>query len=431
MRSAEHLTFVRYCTSSDMRIELCYQCFGDPCKKMPVVLLIGGLNMQMYAWDEAFCEELVAQNFFVVRFDNRDIGLSTKIEQRGSIIPARLFLPQTLAFGERLPYTIEDMARDALALLDALGITYAHVMGISMGGMIAQTVALLSPHRTLSLTSIMSTTNARDLPDPQLWVKVLLLRKPPTNCTLEELLDFRVETLKRLLSGALPVDEEYLKLRYLISLRRSAYSAGLIRQAAAIRRCPGRDEALRSLSCPALVVHGVKDVLMPPAHGYRTASMIPQAKLLTLESMGHYFHPAFFGTIVSDFVAVANAASENGSLMARFGFEIPTCMPLLQGTVMPDCAEQMLERSFRGTTEGVPVQTTPIDTSAEATKNTSLAALDIMAVDDCDTSGMDASGIMAEELRMNILGEQVAEASILSMPEELKRKLASEAEDAA
>ncbi|RNF22571.1 hydrolase-like protein [Trypanosoma conorhini] len=423
MHSPEMVTFVRYCTASNMRIELCYQCFGDPCSKMPVVLLIGGLNMQMYAWDEAFCEELVKSGFFVVRFDNRDIGHSTKIEERGSVVPARLLLPQALAFGERLPYTIADMARDALALLDALGVSFAHIMGISMGGMIAQTVALLAPHRVLSLTSIMSTTNASDLPDPQLWVKMWLLRKPPANCTLEELLNFRVASLKKLLAGTLPVDEEYLKHRYLISLRRSAYSAGLLRQAAAIRRCPGRDEALRSLSCPTLVIHGQQDVLMPPAHGHRTASVIPCAKLIILESMGHYLHPAFFSPIIAHFVEVANTPQENGGPRSRIGLDLPYCVPLLLGVPVEEKHGAHPVECHLGTAGALQSSHPPPTGTATAKSSDTQDATHAASKPGEESSDLiemvcaDADEIVLEEVRQNILEEQLAEASLLNTPE--------------
>ncbi|KAF8290149.1 hydrolase-like protein [Trypanosoma cruzi] len=423
MRSEEMVTFVRYCTASDMRIELCYQCFGDPLKQMPVVLLIGGLNMQIYAWDEAFCEKLVKCGFFVVRFDNRDIGLSTKVEKRGSVIPARLLLPKALAFGERLPYTIKDMARDALGLLDALGISSAHVMGISMGGMIAQTMALLSPHRVLSLTSIMSTTNAPDLPDPQLWVKMWLLRKPPVNCTLDELINFRLESIKKLLRGTLPVDEEHLKRGYLKSLQRSSYSAGLIRQAAAIRRCPGRDEDLRSLSCPTLVIHGQQDVLMPPAHGHRTASVIPRAKLVILESMGHYFHPAFFTPIISHFVEVANACEENGKYGRPIGLNIPYCISSFPGVSVEEkfssCTEERhLGRAETSLSVHPPDKVTKTEmplngqTAIFACSNTTGESADVSVV-----ACRCASEISVEDVRQNILEEQLAEASLVNTPE--------------
>ncbi|KAH9599230.1 Alpha/beta hydrolase fold-1 [Trypanosoma melophagium] len=423
--SDERVTFVRYCTASDMRIELCYQCFGNPDDKLPVVLLIGGLNMQMHAWDESFCEELVRNGFFVIRFDNRDIGHSTKIEKRGNVISARLLLPQKLAFGERLPYTIDDMARDALALLDSLRIPFAHIMGISMGGMIAQTVALMAEHRVLSLTSIMSTTNAADLPDPKFWVKMWLLRRPPANCTIEQLLDFRVNSLKRLLVGTIPVDDEYLKKRYLISLRRSSYSAGLIRQAAAIRRCPGRDEALRSLSCPALIIHGRGDVIMPPQHGHRTASVIPHAKLVIMENMGHYFHPAFFNSIIREFVDVANSSNENNSWKIRFGLEVPQMKPVLGGVPLTEYIaskkkEEENDPISDNSNSGKPIATTtttmPDAVLEQETTNGICKPADDDNYLEIEPLCSSTTEFNVEEVRSSIINEQSAEASLLGFP---------------
>ncbi|KPI83998.1 Hydrolase-like protein [Leptomonas seymouri] len=320
---------VRECPSSRMPIELCYQCFGDPADGLPPVLLICGLNMQLYAWDEEFCETLVRAGFYVIRYDNRDMGHSTKIEHRGRVSASLLLLPGGAAtwLGEKLPYNVEDMAADAWALLDVLNIPCAHLFGISMGGMIAQSAALLAPERTISLTSVMSSTNAVDLPQPQLWVKLWMLRKPPHNCTVDQLLEFRVNSLRRLLRSALPPDGEYLKKRYLMSLKRSSYSAGLIRQAAAIRRATGRDAALQHLCVPALVVHGAQDVVVPPMHGYRTATMLPYARMLVLKSMGHYFHPAFFSTIVEAF---ADMAASTDSARRGLGSQLPSAYSMQQ-----------------------------------------------------------------------------------------------------
>ncbi|CBZ33264.1 hydrolase-like protein [Leishmania donovani] len=306
-RTPEMVVRVRDCPASHMQIEICYQCFGNPDDGLPAVLLIGGLNMQLTAWDESFCESLVRAGFYVIRYDNRDIGYSTKIENCGKIKAPMLLLPGRAAkwLGEELPYQLEDMAADAWALLDALHIPCAHLFGISMGGMIAQLAALQAPERTISLTSVMSSTNAPDLPQPELWVKLWMLRRPPRNCTVDELLEFRVHSLRHLLRYALPPDGEYLKRRFLMSLRRSSYAAGLVRQAAAIRRAAGRDALLQQLHVPALVVHGVHDVVVPPMSGYRTATMLPYARLLVLKSMGHYFHPAFFSTIIAAFVDMA------------------------------------------------------------------------------------------------------------------------------
>ncbi|XQJ26289.1 esterase-like protein [Leishmania guyanensis] len=298
---------VRDCPTSRAPIYICYQCFGNPDDGLPAVLLIGGLNMQLSAWDEAFCESLVRAGFYVIRYDNRDIGHSTKIENCGKIKVPMLLLPGRAAkwLGEELPYQLEDMAEDAWALLDALSIPCAHLFGVSMGGMIAQRAALQAPERTMSLTSVMSSTNAPDLPEPALWVKLWMLRPPPRNCTVDELLEFRVHSLRHLLRYALPPDGEYLKKRFLMSLRRSSYASGLVRQAAAIRRAAGCDALLQQLHVPALIVHGAQDVVVPPMNGYRTAAMLPYARLLVLKSMGHYFHPAFFSTVIAAFVDMA------------------------------------------------------------------------------------------------------------------------------
>lgn len=306
----ERRVFVRHCNSCDMDIELCYHTFGHPSN--PAVLLVGGLNMQSYAWDEMFCDQLTQQQFFVVRFDNRDIGFSTKIEDPRvqKIVPWRLFLPEWMACGERLPYSLKDMALDALALMDVLGIQVAHVVGISMGGMISQLMALLAPQRVRTLTCIMSSTNARDLPHPAWWVKLWMLRKPPSNTDGEQLVEFRMKALQGLLYGCVPVDESYLKKRIALSLNRSAYTEGLLRQAAAIMRTPPRDEALRgSVSCPALVIHGQNDVLCRVEHGYRLARVLRNAKFAVFKNMGHYLNPAYFDTIVEEFVSLVDRAN--------------------------------------------------------------------------------------------------------------------------
>ncbi|KAG5508239.1 hypothetical protein JKF63_05495 [Porcisia hertigi] len=306
-RTPEMVVRVRHCPTARMPIDICYQCFGKPEDGLPAVLLIGGLNMQMTAWDEVFCESLVHAGFYVIRYDNRDIGHSTKVENCGTIKVPMLLLPGRAAkwLGEDLPYQLEDMAADAWALLDALHIPSAHLFGISMGGMIAQRAALQAPERTMSLTSLMSSTNAPDLPQPELWVKLWMMRRPPRNCTVEELLEFRVDSLCHLLRYTLPPDGAYLKKRFLMSLRRSSYAAGLLRQAAAIRRASGRDVLLQRLHVPALVVHGAQDIVVPPMHGYRTATMLPYARMLVLKSMGHYLHPAFFSTIIAAFADMA------------------------------------------------------------------------------------------------------------------------------
>uniref|UniRef100_A0A0A9Z7W2 Pimelyl-[acyl-carrier protein] methyl ester esterase n=1 Tax=Lygus hesperus TaxID=30085 RepID=A0A0A9Z7W2_LYGHE len=139
-----------------------------------------------------------------------------------------------------------------------------------------------------------------------------MLRSPPRRCTIEKLLEFRVQSLQKLLARALPLDTAYVKARYLHSLKRSTYAAGLIRQAAAIRRCNGRDAELRRLCLPALVIHGAQDLVVPPMHGYRTAEVLQYARLLVLKNMGHYLHPAFFQLIVAAFADMASATVGKG-----------------------------------------------------------------------------------------------------------------------
>jgi pimeloyl-ACP methyl ester carboxylesterase len=222
------------------------------------------------------------------------------------IVPWKLMLPQALSCGEVLPYTLEDMALDALALLDVLGVRRAHVFGISMGGMISQHMALIAPERVLTLTCIMSSTNAQDLPHPAWWVKLWMLRKPASNVNREQLVEFRMKALQGLLYGCVPVDEDYLKKRIAMSLNRSSYADGLLRQAAAIMRAPSRDADLtRVIRCPCLVIHGQNDVLCRVEHGYRLAKVLTNSKFVVFKNMGHYLNPAYFDAIVLEFLALA------------------------------------------------------------------------------------------------------------------------------
>lgn len=231
-----------------------------------------------------------------------------------NIVPWKLILGGWLKCLEQpLPYTLEDMALDALALLDVLGVERAHVIGISMGGMISQLMALLQPQRVRSLTCIMSSTNAEDLPHPALWVKLWMLRKPPKSSAQnrDELIEFRVKALQGLLYGCVPVDETYLKQRIALSLNRSTYADGLIRQAAAIMRARPRDDELkRVVTCPALVIHGQNDVLVRVEHGYRLGRVLRSARFVVFKNMGHYLNPAYFDAIVDEFLSLTDRAVE-------------------------------------------------------------------------------------------------------------------------
>lgn len=262
-------------------IELVYDTFGDP--SYPPMLLIMGLGGQMIRWDEAFCQQLAAQGHWVIRFDNRDVGLSTKFDEGG--IPDVMALVQ----GEivEVPYKLVDMAGDAVGLLDALGIDAADVVGVSMGGMIAQTIAIHYPNRVRTLTSIMSSTGNPNLPQPTSEAMSVLLAPPASSRT-----DYVNNSLKgaKVLHGPkYPFNEEYVRNYSERSYDRCYHPQGFARQLGAILASGSRHEALGNVKTPTLVIHGDGDPLVPVEGGKDTAKSIPKAKLLIIEGMGHSF----------------------------------------------------------------------------------------------------------------------------------------------
>ena len=256
----------------------------------PVVLLIMGLGMQLVAWPPAFVDGLVEQGFRVVRFDNRDVGLSEHPGPPGRTQPdlGKLQAPDGLRV--KAPYSVREMAADALGVLDALGIAQAHVVGVSMGGMIAQRVALAAPQRVLSLTSIMSSSGARHLPGPKSHVLRALLSRP-NGRSEQAIVDHYVKLFKIIGSPAFPLDEAALRERILISTRRSFHPAGTVRQIAAVAADTGRADELARLEPRTLVMHGKADPLVPFACGHDTARRIPGARLVGIEGMGHDLPP--------------------------------------------------------------------------------------------------------------------------------------------
>ena len=259
-------------------IEIEYETFGDP--KAAPMLLIGGLGSQLLSWDEAFCEQLRARGFYVIRYDNRDAGLSTKMEAAGE--------PDLLAAfgGDANPaYHLDDLADDAAGLLAGLGIARAHIVGVSMGGFIAQLVAINHPDRTLSLTSIMSGPGGDQgvLPDPE-GAEVLTSIPPPTR---EGRIEHGVWIRKTLKGSGDPFDESVETRHVERAYDRSYYPVGTARQLVAILAARGRLEKLSRLRVPALVIHGADDILVPVENGRRVASAIPGARLLEFEHMGH------------------------------------------------------------------------------------------------------------------------------------------------
>lgn len=252
----------------------------------PVVVLIMGLGMQLVAWPPALVQALVDAGFRVVRHDNRDIGLSQHFDELGLPNLVWTFLRQRLGLPIRSAYSLNDMALDTVGVLDALKIERAHIVGVSMGGMIAQRVALSAPQRVASLTSIMSTSGARGLPQPRSEVVRALLGRPRSTA-LPDLLDHYVRLYGLIGSPGFPTEQGLLRERISIGLRRSYHPAGTMRQMVAIAADRARAAALAAIRCPTLVIHGTADPLVPLAAGKDTARRIPGARLHTIEGMGH------------------------------------------------------------------------------------------------------------------------------------------------
>jgi pimeloyl-ACP methyl ester carboxylesterase len=259
-------------------IEIAYESFGDPGD--PVLLLVMGLGMQMLGWDEEFCELLADRGFRVIRFDNRDVGLSSKVG-RGN--PNVLAAAVGLASSE---YRLADMANDAVGLLDHLGADDAHVVGASMGGMIAQTIAARHPIRARTLCSIMSGPGGHRVATmPRMSVIGTLLARPPSG---RDAYAEHVATLfKRIGSPDYAYDPERLKRRALLSYDRCFHPVGAAHQLMAIMASGNRTKEIREVSCPTLVIHGRDDKLLPPAGGRVVAKEIPGARLELIDGMGH------------------------------------------------------------------------------------------------------------------------------------------------
>jgi pimeloyl-ACP methyl ester carboxylesterase len=265
----------QFCILSD-DVELCYETFGDPAD--PAMLLVMGLATQMVGWHRDFCEELAERGFHVIRFDNRDIGRSSK---QNYPVPTlkQLLLRDKRAAG----YTLEHMADDGFGLLDHLGIERAHVAGVSMGGMIAQTMAARRPDRVLSLASMLSNTGAlwSGQPSPRLYP--VLLKPPPKDRA--GYIEHAIWVFSKI--GSADFAREDLREMAALSYDRGLNPAGSSRQLAAIIASGDRTPLLRTIVAPTVVIHGTKDKLVPPSGGRATARAIPGARLVLIEGMGH------------------------------------------------------------------------------------------------------------------------------------------------
>jgi pimeloyl-ACP methyl ester carboxylesterase len=286
-------------------IDLCYEIFGAA--DAEPMLLIMGLGAQMILWDDDFCRQLAARGFRVIRFDNRDIGMSGKLTGGKRLGPLELLKLRFLNIPVAAPYRLHDMALDVIGLLDALGIKSAHLVGASMGGMIAQEVAISFPQRVRSLTSIMSTTGNPKLPPPSREAAAVLMAPPPK--TREEYLERFAQTWKILRAGSFPQDEALDRSRAERTFERGLNPAGVARQLRAILASGSRKQRLASVKTPTLVIHGTVDPLVPPEGGKDTAASIPGAKLLMIEGMGHALPIPTWPEIIGAIDKHAHAAS--------------------------------------------------------------------------------------------------------------------------
>lgn len=267
-------------------VEIEYESFGDD--RPEVILLVNGLGSQMTRWPEAFCEKLVAKGYRAIRFDNRDTGLSTWPTEA---------------------YTLADMARDGIAVLDAAGVRKAHIAGVSMGGMIVQRMALDHPDRVLSMTSIMSTTGAPEAfkSTPQA-AAVLNLPPPDPKADFEAFVQNRMANAVTIGSPAYPWTDEDNRARVIAEYQRAFNPKGVLRQRNAVGADGDRTAALKGLKLPVVVLHGADDPLLMKVGGEATAAAIPGAELRIIPGMGHDLPPGLYDTFVDAITAAASRA---------------------------------------------------------------------------------------------------------------------------
>jgi pimeloyl-ACP methyl ester carboxylesterase len=274
-------------------LTICYETFGD--KSDPPLLLIAGLGAQMILFEDDFCQALAARGFWVVRFDNRDIGRSSRIDWAPSSADGG---------GIAAPYLLKDMAGDAVGLMDVLGIASAHIVGVSMGGMIAQELAIRWPERVKSLTSIMSSTGDPSLPRPSAQAAQVFTTPPPT--TPEEYVEANVRAWLIFRGLGFPEDEKRDRARAMRAVARGGFDAsGGQRQFLAVMASGSRKAALAGVTAPTLVIHGADDPLVLLAAGEDTAASIPGARLVVLPRMGHAMPIESWPRIIDEIAAIA------------------------------------------------------------------------------------------------------------------------------
>ena len=269
-------------------INLEYETFGDASK--PPILLIMGLGGQLLLWPEEFCHALANAGHYVIRFDNRDIGLSSKIEHAKRPRLIRAAIAKAVGLPVKAPYTLDDMARDTVGLLDALNLARVHVVGVSMGGMIGQIVAAKYPQRVDTLTLIMTTSGNPRLPQARVSLQLKLARRPEND--REAIINHSVNIFRLIGSPGYPPDETTLRAKSERSYERSSYRRGVGRQTLAIIASGSRVPLLKRIAAPTLIIHGQQDPLVPVAGAYDLMKHIPGARLEIIDGMGHDLPPA-------------------------------------------------------------------------------------------------------------------------------------------
>lgn len=286
-----------------------YECVGEDAA--PAVLLIMGAGEQLTHWPQEFCDGLATSGFRVIRYDNRDTGLSTRFDDAGAVdIPA---LMEALRQGEEpeIPYGLNDMAADATALLDALDIDAAHVIAMSMGGMIAQLLGIRHAGKVKSLTLMMTGSSDHNAPGPNPGTMQRLMRPPADIRSREARIENRIAILKLLENPGYPEDEALLRQKAEKWFDRGFNPAGMTRHSAAIITAPGRAEALASMNIPTLVIHGTDDPLLPVAGGEALANCIPGATFMAIDGMGHNVSAAISPVWIDAIVPHMKGAAAN------------------------------------------------------------------------------------------------------------------------
>ncbi len=292
-----------YIQANDLR--LAYDEFGNPSD--PAMILVMGLGTQMIAWPKDFCQGLAASGFRVIRFDNRDIGLSQKMDNARTPGIAKTVLLSKMGLPVKVPYKLFDMVNDTIGLMDALGIETAHLIGASMGGMISQLLASHFPNRVLSLTSIMSTSGARSLPRTPVKITRQLIRRSQDS-SFDAYLENTIRIYRLIGSPDYMPSDDILRQKITTSFNRSHHPQGYARHLTAIIASGDRVSALKKITAPTLVIHGNADVLVPVQGGIDTARHIPQSRLELFDGMGHDLPTALlprFVELISEHAASA------------------------------------------------------------------------------------------------------------------------------